>query len=167
MSTHANDSSCQPWLPVWPAEFLHHRNYNREEENIPYIEWAKSNKGTAHIDIGSTVEESEDEEEDDDPENTNVDQRDYEDIIEDSNMKTFMAKNNALHQFLSCDEDQIDQVIKFCECSSDNNDKQVALIDDRNNMGCRRPYLGPLKAQELLGELKKPVMLPAILLVLV
>lgn len=177
MRTHANEISRQPWRPVWPNEFLHQRSYNPEEENKSYIEWAKSWPETALVDPESTGEESEDEEDDDDDdpeEDTSLDQSDHKEAIEESNIKTFMSKTHDIYQFLPCEDDQIDGVMSFCECNSGDNDKQVALIDDRNNggdiharQGLRRPYLGPLRAEELLHELRKPVKPPLILFILV
>jgi hypothetical protein len=72
--------------------------------------------------------------------------------------------------------DQIEQVVGFCDRNAVESGKRVALLDDRNNggydrsicgytceeRGDRRPYLGPLTAQELNAELSKEVTYPTI-----
>lgn len=192
----------QPLRCQWPSIFTRRRQFDRQSENQPYIEFLQTLRFDAE----------EEEEEDDEELNSENDEGEYasSDDDDDYSIETtenavgwdrekieiegrVRSRNDDTTSWKSCsnvrlfmtglmgDEDslqyrdQVKEVVGFCEGAGlevESNGhghygtKRVALLDDRNRGGttvdvhsrsCRRPYLGPLTAQQLQQELCKKV----------
>jgi len=165
----------QPWQRFWPSEFTQKRSYNRQEENKPYIEWLYLIDDLSWTSPEKGAEErgdkTGDEDDDEGQEKSNENEEDPTPELEvdkggggGSNVRTFMKGADRDDELF--EHDQVEQVAGFCEHAVSENDKPVALLDDRNNSGnidagsgCSRPYLGPLTSHQLHHELSKQVIL--------
>jgi hypothetical protein len=181
MQSETHEEFPRQFLPCyWPREFTKRRQFNRQAENQPYIEFLQ-----AQYDDGDDDEEDDaygssgDEDEVDGhrgktenkDENRN-DDKDAEACNGRNNVRLFMTGMDGDEDALQyCD--QVEQVAGFCKQASSRdletgttgkNRKSVALLDDRNDAGtilvkqghCR-PYLGPLTSQQLGKELNRKV----------
>lgn len=171
MPACTKDISHQPWERVWPTKFSGQRACNYEVENELYLQYVDS--------VHPSVLESVDEESDSDSDSDGVEDDELgngqaEHSIQDEKIgginncenivRKFMSGPNSLHQVP--EYGQIECVTEFCNLSSGEIDRTVALLDDRNNdpsvktiKGKSRPYLGPLTADKLHDELSKQVKL--------
>jgi hypothetical protein len=167
MLSHTDEESPRQQLRChWPQLFTERRNFSRQAENEPYIEWLKasfdnserySNESDYLSDGEDLSSESNYEEDEEDKERG--------DCSPETDVRLFM--NGMVGDSLMQYRDQVDLVAKFCEQAKFKRvktDKAVALLDERSNSGdvfgnrgrCR-PYLGPLTAQQLKTELSKKV----------
>ena len=184
MSTDIHNEGRGTWQRSWPQEFKCRRELAREGENKTYLEFLRSaNKyENDRAYEGEEEEEGESEEEDDeDDDGENMSQEGYEaeeDVEKDeckveggySKIRQFMKGGIGDDQMLQY-PNQIEQVAGFCDRNAVESEERVALLDDRSNgsydggdggslsemQGDRRPYLGPLTAQELAVELSRKV----------
>ena len=156
----------------WPREFTTRRNFYREGENQPYVDWLGGLHGSHEDDCDPhSSSDGEDgplnkcNEHLDDGKGTDVDSH-Y------TNVRLFMEwRETDIH--LPRYHDQAEQVARFCKQAGFNarekerthkEEKNVAWLDDRNNAdpdsmprGRCRPFLGPLTAKQLTKELRRKV----------
>jgi hypothetical protein len=136
----------------WPQEFTKRRNFSRQAENQPYIEWLQDVFDYGDAGEGEDEAESEGEDESDDEEEA--------DGL--GNVRLFMKGMEGDEDALEY-RDQVEHVSSFCEQASlSESEQRVALLDDRNDGESSldehfRTYQGPLTPQQLREELSKKV----------
>lgn len=171
----------------WPQKFAKRREFSRQSENQPYIEFLQIRKFYGEEDEDTSGEEDEDEDDDvpcedeneaegqsDRTENNRNGHKDVEVRNGDSNVRLFMTGmtgDDDTLQYL----DQVELVASFVEQTRlreleikpvrDTDPERVVLLDDRNigdnvreKKGYCRPYHGPMTPQELHAELSKKVL---------
>lgn len=168
----------------WPQLFTTRRQFDRQAENQPYLEWLTNRFGDGYDDNEDSDQASDDEDE------TSEMSSKEEDGVEVCNQGTVGSKEEVTvrdpaspvrrfmegmvgNEDLLPYRDQVEVVSTFCEqagykeceTQSPSKDKKVvALLDERNNSGAlpttrgnSRTYLGPLTAQQLKDALSKKV----------
>jgi hypothetical protein len=148
----------------WPQEFTKRRNFSRQAENQPYIEWLQ-----AVFDYGDEGEGEDEDENEDEAESEGEDESDDEEEADGAgpgdglgNVRLFMKGMEGDEDALEY-RDQVEHVSRFCEQASlSESEQRVALLDDRNDGGSSldkhfKTYQGPLTPQQLREELSKKV----------
>ena len=173
MPTYTQEEFPRQLLPCyWPQEFTKRRQFDRQAENQPYLEFLKTSfddcDEDGDFDYSSDGEDGPSESIIED----SSDDKEVEACSQHTNVRLFMkgiTGNGDNMQY----RDQVEQVASFCEQAkfrevdtetTAKDRKGVALLDDRNNSGtipnkqehCR-PYLGPLTSQQLREALSRKV----------
>jgi hypothetical protein len=147
------------WAPHWPKEFAVRKNFNRQSENQSYVERLANKFHSSHENDDNSDYSSASE--DGSSEGINKDWNDNMDVQGRSrytNVRLFMKSFTRDESPLPF-HNQVEEITRFCEQATITYqaNKRVALLDDRNRIdnGYRRPYLGPLTAQQRMKELSK------------
>jgi hypothetical protein len=167
MPTDIRDKGPGTWHRAWPQQFTERQKFTPETENKSYIEFlqAQDVDEVGEEGKGDEIGSGEDINRDGSRADTYIGQNGHDTIKGYSTVRLFMRgtlDENHMRQY----SDQVEQVVGFCDQNVADPRKRAALLDDRTNggysfgfQGYRRPYLGPLTAQQLWVELSKKVSL--------